>query len=261
VPAAYPTPADDVLALGHVVRFALSGGDPSAEAPGPLTTVTAACTAQDAAARPLPAQIATLARAAAPPEPIVLPASDLRQEVSGHARRHGAGAQGTRLAVLGIALALTVTIASVFIAAHRGVSPRQVGQGRPAASASTLADPRALVAELASARARAFTAASEPALAAVDAPGSAAVASDAAFLARLHGAGVRLRGLAFAVSDARMLEVDAGHAVVQAEVSTSAHVEVGSDGGVVRRVPASPVRDVRLALVATSDGWRITSDG
>jgi hypothetical protein len=280
-PIAYPTPAEDLLALGRIVRFALSGGDPSAAMTGPLARLAAVCTAPNAAGRPLPGRIAALAEQAAPTAPIALALHDRRDEARRNQPAEPRRTQPstaplartpTRALVLvaGSALLLALVLVPVLL---RGGWPTnaaaQAGPGVPPASAKPLgdsradprADPRAVVVALAAARARALTAASKPALAEVDAPGSAALASDAAFVQRLHAVGVRLRGLAFDVSSTRLEEADAAHAIVRAHVSTSAHEEVGVDGRVLRRVPASQPRSVRLALAVTPDGWRITSDG
>jgi eukaryotic-like serine/threonine-protein kinase len=292
-PPTYPGPADDVLALGEIVRFALTGGTTS-NVKGPLAAVVAACTAPDAEARPSPARVASLAWEAGSPEPIRSPPPPVvegdvdqpdadqpdadRPDVDlPNADQPDAGEPSGRFPigfralafVGGVAVVAGVTAAAVLLAVRGDAAPpRPVGQRVPLASASaapvssdpgTLTDPRALVAALASSRARAFSAASESALPTVDAPGSPALAGDIAFVQELRRRGLSLRGLAFDVSDARVLEVGEADAIVQARVSTSAHVQARADGSIAQQVPTS-VRTVRLTLVRTASGWRIAAD-
>jgi serine/threonine protein kinase len=71
-PPAYPSPQDDVCALGQVLRFALTGGRPGESVSGGLGALVAACTAGDAGQRPSPARVAALARDAAEPAPVAV---------------------------------------------------------------------------------------------------------------------------------------------------------------------------------------------
>lgn len=286
----YPGPADDVLALGEILRFALTAST-AGDVDGPLAAVVAACTATDADARPCPDRVASLAAEAGPPEPVRLPppgrltgpdpeAAPLNRadadqpngdqpDVDEGSRRSGTAVRA--LVPVGLLAAVAAVTAGAVLLALRGggTPPRPVGQRVPLASApaparssdpGTLTDPRALVATLASARGRAFTAASESSLATVDAPGSAALAGDSAFVQELRRRGLVLRGLAFDVSDASVLEVGPADAIVQVRVSTSAHVQAHVDGSVARRVPAT-TRTARLTLMRTGSGWRIAADG
>ena len=145
-------------------------------------------------------------------------------------------------------------------------------EGRPAASAagpapsssaspsaSPLSEVAAVVAGLAAARAGAFSSASEAALAAVDAPGSAALEQDAAFVRRLHAGGVRLQGLRFTVGDVRVVAATGDGVTVEARVAASAYRQVRPDGTVVRSIPAQAPRRVQLTLVRVGEGWRVSA--
>jgi hypothetical protein len=120
----------------------------------------------------------------------------------------------------------------------------------------------ATVERLAAHRAAALGAASTTALAAADEPGSPALAADAALLTRLGQARLRLDGLAFTVTDVRVVDRASRPRetlTVSARVATSAHRQVRRDGTVAARVPAAQARAVRLVLVRTAAGWRVRS--
>ena len=283
----YPAPADDVAALGEVLRHMLRGGVPGLPAPGPLTAVVEACLAPDAAERPTAEQVARLVLEAVDPQPVALLAPPPDRAVDHRvgapvggiptaiARRAAATAEGRideldapgrrpRVARLRRALAVGATVVAVLavlagaltLALRHGDAPgRPVGQ----LVAAPPPDVPALVAVLAAGRARALATGSETALAVVDAPGSAAMADDTALVRRLGASGLRLAGLTFAVSDVRVVSADASGTTVEARVAMSAYEQVRGDGSVERRVPAAPPRSVRLTLVATPSGWRITS--
>jgi len=178
--------------------------------------------------------------------------------------------RGRRLALSGGVLAVIALCAAAAIVAGRG----STAPGRDSASApsgetsptySGLPDAAAAVSTLAAARAQALAAPSPESFAAVDAPGSAALASDTAFVRRLHQSGVTLSGLSFSVTDASVITsgVSGGRptVTVTAHVSASAYLQLRTDGSVLRRVPATPLRTVRLTLVRTTAGWRVLSDG
>ncbi len=136
----------------------------------------------------------------------------------------------------------------------------QVGQvGPQSSSGSAEPDLRQVLVALASARARALSAAAESALAEVDLPGSPALAQDTALVRRLVGSGVRLRGLTFAVGQVRPVHSTGAGWRVQAEVTTSAHTRVDLSGRNLGEVPAARVRQVTLELVRTASGWRVVS--
>jgi hypothetical protein len=264
-PPSYPTPPDDVRALGEVLRFALTGARAGTAVPGQLAPLVASCLAADPDARPSPTRVGTMAWDAAPGVPVLLDPVEPpeRSAAVGQPSDTLPMRSVTRALVVGVGVALGVAalVAGAWAVAPRVFGVRPVPVPSPsAASGDGLDDVQGLVAGLAAGRARAMADRDVPALAAVDAPGSAALTADSAFIARLRAAAVTLRGLRFAVTDAGVVEVSGDAATVQARVTTSAYVEVRRDGSVARRVAAGTPRTVRLALLRTPDGWRITRD-
>jgi serine/threonine protein kinase len=167
--------------------------------------------------------------------------------------------------VAGIPVAPSVVVPS-------GVVPSGVassGQESPAGVCVT-GDPSAAelaraVCTLARGRAAAFATASAELLGRVDEPGSAAMAVDTGLVRRLQQRGLRLRGVAFAVTGVRVEDRTADTVTVAASVATSAHNQVRADGGVAATVPATGARGVRLVLVLVRGpgpggaGWRVRS--
>ncbi len=78
----YPAPADDVAALGEILRHVLLGGVPGLPGPGPLTAVVTACLAPEPADRPTAEQVARLVLEAVAPEPVALLAPHLQAPTS-----------------------------------------------------------------------------------------------------------------------------------------------------------------------------------
>jgi hypothetical protein len=261
-PPSYPTPADDVRALGEVLRFALTGGRADAAVPGALAPLVASCLGADPDARPSPTRVGTMAWDAAPGVPVLLNAVEPTPVVQPPATLPMRSVARPLVVGVGVALGVAALVAGAWAVAPRFSGVRAAPAPSPsAAPGEGLDDVQGLVAGLASGRAQAMADRDVPALAAVDAPGSAALTADSAFIARLRAAAVTLRGLRFAVTDAGLVEVSGDAATVQARVATSAYVEVRRDGSVARRVAAGTPRTVRLTLLRTSDGWRITTDG
>ena len=308
----YPSPADDVLALGRLLRGGLVPG-------GPLDGLVEACLAADPAARPTPDRIAQLAARAVPPQPVDLtaeapaapppgrpgwrplpgrppapavPATALAPVVaepvavpwpSVHAAQPVPGVAalpvpspvdldraGLRRFVLagGAVLAGAGLVAAALVLAlhtrgrDEGPSAAPAPGAAPSSaspSASVLSEVAAVVGRLAAARASAFSSASEDALGAADAPGSAALDQDRAFVRRLHAGGVRLEGLRFSVSDVRVVAATADGVTVGARVTASAYRQVRADGTVVRTIAAQAPRRVQLTLVRAGDGWRVSA--
>lgn len=189
-----------------------------------------------------------------------LPASPWRRV---HAGRRPVVAAA--LLVLGLAVASVWGLRVVRPPARPEAAARQVPPGAsPAAVATTISSApadegewRRVLADLARGRAEAFRTASTGALAAVDEPGSPAMAADAGLVSRLRSAGLHLEGVAFTIRD---VQVVTGHPVtVRARVSTSAHRQVRTDGAVIARVPGPAERWVRLVLVPgpSGTGWRV----
>jgi hypothetical protein len=260
-PPTYPTPADDVRGLGEVLRYALVGDRRDVAVPGRLAPVVAACLAEDPEARPTPTRIAALAWDAGPALPVDLAGGSPAPGAVADETVPGATRDSTRRGALraGIALAAAATAAAgLVLALQARDDPQSPGAGT---AVGGLDDTRGVVSALAAARARALGTLSEPALAAVDAPGSAALVADTKFIGTLRQAGVRLSGLGFEVGDAHVLQVDGDTAVVQARVATSAHDQIRADGTLLRRVPPGSPRTVRLTLVRTPAGWRIAAGG
>jgi len=292
---AYPSPADDVAALGEVLRYALRGGAPGPVTAGPLLGVVQACLAPDPRERPTAdrvAQLALDAGAAAPVELRDVATDGLDLDLGAPVPHLPARAPRRTTLAVGVVLGAVVTAAALTVGAfalalHRGrvVSPpvgRPVGAASaPAAASGSVAvapaaadvapvaadagaAAAAAVPALAAARARALSAPSEAALALVDAPRSAAEAVDKAFVRRLGERRLRLSGLSFVVVSARpvgpaLAGASAGGAIVEVRVATSGYAQVRADGSVVQRVAPTAPRTVRLTLVRTPSGWRISS--
>jgi hypothetical protein len=278
----YPSPADDVAALGEVLRYALRGGAPGPVTAGPLLGVVQACLAADPQDRPTAHRVALLALEAAAPAPVELldvTAGESLAEapIAGGPAPHGPRATRTAGVVAGgVLTAAALTAGALALALHGGGVAAAPSVGRPvgpasrpvAASGSMAVPPLAAggaaaaavaVPALATARARALSTPSEATLALVDAPRSAADAVDRAFVRRLGARGLRLSGLSFAVSSVRPLTSGAAGATVEVRVATSGYAQVRADGSVAQRVPPTPARTVRLTLVPTPSGWRISS--
>jgi hypothetical protein len=122
------------------------------------------------------------------------------------------------------------------------------------------------------ARARAFATADLEPLAAADVPGSPAARADRQVVEGLIRAGLRLRGLAFAVD--RVTIEGAPHdpdrsggsggggsrdVVATATVTTSAHEQVADGGALVRRVGPRGPELVRVVLSPSGGRWRLRS--
>lgn len=118
-----------------------------------------------------------------------------------------------------------------------------------------------VVCDLARGRAEAFAAASTDPLAAVDEPGSPAMAADTGLVQRLRRSGLRLDGVVFGVTGVRVQARTGDTVRVAASVTTSAHRQVRADGTVAARVPAAATRRTALVLVrrAGGTGWRVRS--
>jgi hypothetical protein len=283
VPADTPS---DVWSLGAVGWFALTGCPPGpvpqpetvpAQAPPDLVALLRACLDHDRSARPEPTEVARRAWAAVPPVPLrLLPWTDasdaapapVSSEVTHRIRaaapvpapsspagsrrgrfRRGRGSPSRRgRPAPAAALAMAAVLLGVLAVA--GV----VRLGHLGRRAATSADLTSTVQALARRRALAFATTSTAPLREVDEPGSPAMAADAALVGRLAARGLRLDGLRFSVSGARVVERTPAGLSVAVVVTTSAHRQVRPDGTLVARVPGSPARAVRLVLVPDRRG-------
>lgn len=118
-------------------------------------------------------------------------------------------------------------------------------------------DPLAAVTILSQRRAGALVAGDRNALAAVDVPGSPALAADLRLLEELERRSVRLSGLAFEVTESTLVHDGGDRATVQVTTRTSAHDVRGVDGAVITHVPSGAPQQVTLKLWRGQSGWRV----
>jgi serine/threonine protein kinase len=143
---------------------------------------------------------------------------------------------------------------------------RQAAQGTghtgiPAAVAAQLAstDPAEAVLGLAAVRSLAFSSGRLELLDLVNAPGSAAAATDAGLEDELQRSGHVLAGFTSTVSDVQVQPgSSAGQAIVGVTSATSSYVEQDSSGAVVAAAAAGTEQALRLVLVTLDERWRIT---
>lgn len=139
--------------------------------------------------------------------------------------------------------------------------PGPAGAGIPAAAAAQLgsADPLEAVHGLAAVRSLAFSSGRLELLGLVNAPGSAASATDARLMAELQVSGHTLAGFTTSVSD---LEAQPGSSTGQVVVgvtsATSSYEERDSSGTVVAAGAPVAAQKLRLVLVSVDGQWRIT---
>ena len=107
-------------------------------------------------------------------------------------------------------------------------------------------------------RVRAFSAADADLLGKINVPGSPAMETDQAEIAKLEAAGTGLTGLIVEVLPAGpAVPGPDGRARVRAAVSTSAYAEQDPHGHTVRNAGAVSGQDLVLVMVRTAGGWRI----
>ncbi|WP_255768478.1 protein kinase domain-containing protein [Pseudarthrobacter sulfonivorans] len=132
--------------------------------------------------------------------------------------------------------------------------------GIPAAIAARLGstDPAEAVHGLAAVRAMAFSSGRLELLDLVNAPGSAAAATDARLKDELQGTGRLLAGFTSTVADVQVQPGSpAGQAIVGVTSETSPYVEQDSSGAVVAAGGAGTKQALRLVLVALDGQWRL----
>jgi serine/threonine protein kinase len=146
--------------------------------------------------------------------------------------------------------------------ANPDTSPKETGTtGIPAAVAARLGsqDPGEAVHGLAAVRSLAFNSGRLELLDLVNAPGSAAAATDARLRDALQGSGHMLAGFTSTLSDVHVLPGGSpGQAIVGVTSSTSSYVEQDSTGTVVAAGAAGTGQALRLVLVPLDGQWRIS---
>ncbi|MEW1957970.1 serine/threonine-protein kinase [Kineococcus sp. NPDC059986] len=234
----------------------------------------------DTGSRPAPERLRPRSRPGRRPQP--------RRERGG-SRRPARPARSRRLLL--VAATLPVVCGGALVLALHSPAAEPAGKvvsDTPAASAPTVAPPAtpvapdaeawgggpatgdeavltgddaaAVVAVLAARRAAALTAGTPDALDAVDVAGSAARAADEALLADLTARGATFDGLAFHVEAVREVTRAPDRWVLEADVTTGAHVVVGADGS-RSSVPAGQPRTSRLTLDRVEGQWRVGAVG
>ncbi|MGO4187285.1 serine/threonine protein kinase [Pseudarthrobacter sp. TAF60_1] len=134
-------------------------------------------------------------------------------------------------------------------------------RGIPVAVAAQLGsqDPAVAVHGLAAVRSLAFSSGRLELLDLVNAPGSAAAATDAGLKDELRGSGHILAGFTSTVSDVQVQPgASAGQAIVGVMSATSPYVEQDGSGAAVAAAAAGTKQALRLVLVTLEGQWRIT---
>ena len=111
--------------------------------------------------------------------------------------------------------------------------------------------------ELFAARATAFAAADEGALAAVYAPGAAVAAADARLVRALAAAGRTAEGVRHRVRSVEVVEVDDERAELLVVDDLGPYDVRDADGAVVTRRPGRGEQVQQVSLVRTAAGWRL----
>jgi eukaryotic-like serine/threonine-protein kinase len=120
-------------------------------------------------------------------------------------------------------------------------------------------DPRPLMQELATLRARAVLSGRTADLEALDAPGSPALERDTADLRRAGADRLAYEGVRLTVRSARAVTVAERSATIEAVVDTAAYRVVSTTGGArtVRDEEAARGQALRFALVWSGDRWLV----
>lgn len=180
------------------------------------------------------------------------------------------------LSGLGVGAIGSMTLAGAAGPAEAGLAPDAVTRQGGTSTDPVLdpADPETAAATL-TARRLALLAGATSDLTAVDAPGSAALAADAALVANLTMSGTTIVGATAEVTSAQVVghsERDGaasrgrdgaqtpGEVDVVVGYEVAAHTQVGADGRETQ-VPASGPRTATLTLAWTDAGWRVVAVG
>jgi hypothetical protein len=239
------TPQEDVVALAELcARLLAPGSSPVleavlAQAAGPSAGLTAG-------------KLADRLRAACAPAPVRLrPGAVVEPEVRPrHARTAWRPTRGTVVTVCMVLLVLCGAGAGWW--SGRGGEHAEVAR-------RVVADERwtPVLEELYAARARAFAAADEAALAAVYAPSAPGGAADARLVRALAAAGRTAEGVRHRVSAVDVVAVDDDRAELRVVDSLGSYDVRDADGEVVTRQPGRGEAVQQVQLVRTDDGWRL----
>jgi hypothetical protein len=240
------TPQDDVAALAELCAGLLAPGSAPAlegvlaRASGPHAVLSAG-------------ELADALRRACPPEPVRLRPGQVPEPdaVARHAaarRRRPSG--GTLVTVCMVLLVLCGAGAGWW--SGRGGEHAEVAR-------RVVADERwtPVLEELFAARARAFAAADEAALAGVYAPSAPGGAADARLVRALSAAGRTAEGVRHRVSAVDVVAVEADRAELRVVDSLEAYDVRDAAGAVVARQPGRGEAVQRVELVRTDAGWRL----
>ena len=239
------TPQEDVTALAELCAGLLPEGvEPR------LDAVLAAAAAPSA--RFGAGELADQLRSACPPAPVRLrpgraPEPDV---VPRHARRSRQPSRGTAVVV---ALALLV-----LCGAGAGWWSGRGGEHTEVAHRVVADDPWSpVLEELYAARAMAFAAADEGALASVWAPGAAVAAADARLVRALAASGRTAEGVRHRVRAVDVVAVDDDRAELLVVDDLGPYDVRDADGAVVTRRPGRGEQVQEVSLVRTAQGWRL----
>jgi hypothetical protein len=138
------------------------------------------------------------------------------------------------------------------------------GSGRPAAPSATPASPRpgdwrGTLAVLDTARARAFERGELTALAAVDAPGSPALAGDTALMRDMLSRGAHASGLRQDVLALEVRQVTPARVVLRTTDRLRSYSFLDRNGRVLTTAPEKPAERHEVTLTKTAAGWRIST--
>lgn len=166
-----------------------------------------------------------------------------------------------------VAAALIGGVGVAAAAAGRGGAPPPLAPAvsRPEppsvapAGVAVRTDHTAVLQGLVEARAAAWAERDPAALTACFTGGSAALASDESLLARAEQAGHRYEGLGFTVVDVRVTAESQDRLALEATIETSSYaVRTDAPGGASVSERAATTADVRLTMLLTEAGWRIS---
>lgn len=278
------TPPHDGRSVGEVLQSAAAGeraplGLLAPTAPRPLVSAVESALAADPAARPDAAGFAVALRRAHSATPVRLrggtPAAAQADPVrETHRVREArpapapAGASGRRAPtwLLAVAGAVVVLVAAAALGWRLGRPDPEVAPVVPAAAPTRAAaspsptgppDWRAVLDGLDAARAAAFAEGDPARLAQTDAPGSPALAADAALLAQLTAAGRTARGVRHELRAVQQVSFDGTTARLRIRDVLPGYQVLDGSGAVVEQRPARGEAGYEVVVVRTPAGFRL----